>query len=64
VNGRPADSPDASYSRLNVTCPPRIVELVDEAAAKTYRSRSEYTRHALIAQLRADGILKTAEVAA
>lgn len=57
MHAQPTEQPASRFERLTINCPHQIIGLFDEAAARNFQSRSEYTRRAVIERLRADGVL-------
>jgi metal-responsive CopG/Arc/MetJ family transcriptional regulator len=47
----------ARFERLTIACPPPVLAMIDQAAAKRFQNRSEFARQAIIAEVRRAGVL-------
>ena len=48
---------------LQVLAPPKLLQVIDRAAERTFSSRSEYVRRAIMRCLQADGLMRSDDLA-
>lgn len=51
---------DRIGKRVVVVCPEPLTVLLDQAAGRSFTTKSEYVRQAIVDRLRADGIVRPA----